>query len=68
VDIVQTPDSLRVLEINSGIMMEYFATRHPQGEALARRIYATLLEQMFAEPPIRTTPWPDNQRRPTDTL
>ncbi len=68
VDIVQTPDGLRVLEINSGIMMEYFATRHPQGEALARRIYATLLEQMFAEPPIRTTSWPDNQRRPTDTL
>ncbi len=53
VDIVQTHEGLRVLEINAGIMMEYFATRHPQGQALARRVYAALLERMFTDDTLR---------------
>ncbi len=62
VDIVETEEGLRVLEINSGIMMEYFALRHPQGEALARHVYTTLLHHMFPETSLPSTSLPHENR------
>ena len=48
---VQPHGEWRVLEVNAGIMMEYFSRKHPQGRELARRVYAALLQAMFAETP-----------------
>ncbi len=54
VDIVQTQEGeWKVLEVNSGIMMEYFVRRHPNGEAIARQVYATLLDLMFPQAVLR---------------
>lgn len=39
VDIAATPNGLKVLEINSGIMMESLAKNHPDGAAISRRFY-----------------------------
>ncbi len=53
VDIAQLADGdLRVLEVNSGVMMEHFARHHPQGEDLARRVYAALLDRAFDASPV----------------
>ncbi len=50
VDIVYTrAGEWKVLEVNSGVMMEYFSRRHPEGRSIARRVYAHLLDRMFAQ-------------------
>lgn len=66
VDIVELDDGeLRVLEVNSGIMMEHFVARYPQGETLARRVYAALLDQAFAPSlDIPPTPFPHSRHLP----
>ncbi len=48
IDIVEVEGSLRVLEVNSGIMMEHFANHQPANRATAKAIYARALEKMFA--------------------
>lgn len=65
VDIVETDEGLRVLEINSGVMMEHFARQHPQGETLARQVYAALLDHMFADIPLPTSSLSHNKRIPS---
>lgn len=48
IDIVEIDGSLRVLEVNSGIMMEHFIRHQPANRATAKAIYARALEKMFA--------------------
>jgi len=43
VDIVHTPAGPKILEVNSGIMMESLARHHPDGRALACRFYDRIL-------------------------
>lgn len=43
VDIVVTPAGPKILEVNSGIMMESFARHHPDGRAMAYRFYDRIL-------------------------
>lgn len=43
VDIVATHKGPKVLEINSGIMMESLVQCHPDGKALAHRFYETII-------------------------
>ncbi|MEX1071679.1 MAG: hypothetical protein WEC37_03545 [Anaerolineales bacterium] len=50
IDIVQVKDELLVLEVNSGVMMEYFVKHFAEGRALARGIYAHAVQKMFASP------------------
>jgi glutathione synthase/RimK-type ligase-like ATP-grasp enzyme len=47
VDIVEVQGKLSVLEINSGVMMEYFVRHMPDGRELAKGIYARAVEKMF---------------------
>lgn len=47
VDIVEAAGQLRVLEINSGIMMERLARLAPDGMNIARRIYDKIICAMF---------------------
>ena len=51
VDIVTTATDTtpRVLEINAGVMMEFLARTLPNGNALARDVYAAAIDAMFAE-------------------
>jgi glutathione synthase/RimK-type ligase-like ATP-grasp enzyme len=37
-----------VLEVNSGVMMEFLARTVPEGEAVARHVYAKAVREMFA--------------------
>lgn len=46
VDIIATPDGFKILEINSGIMMETFA-RTDAGRPLARRFYDRIVCRLF---------------------
>lgn len=48
IDIVRVNDELSVLEVNSGVMMEYFVKHFAEGRALAKGIYARAVEKMFA--------------------
>lgn len=48
IDIVDVAGSLAVLEINSGVMMEHFARRLPEGRQMAKDIYARAVARMFA--------------------
>lgn len=48
VDIVEANGELMVLEINSGVMMEYFVRYFEDGRALAKAIYAKAVARMFA--------------------
>lgn len=48
IDIVQAQGELQVLEINSGIMMEYFVRHFDTGRATAKAIYAKAVAKMFA--------------------
>lgn len=48
VDIVDVDGKLAVLEINSGVMMEYFVRDMTNGRELAKRIYARAVDLMFA--------------------
>jgi len=43
VDIVHTPAGPKILEVNSGIMMESLARHHPDGRAMAYRFYDRIL-------------------------
>jgi glutathione synthase/RimK-type ligase-like ATP-grasp enzyme len=48
IDIVDAAGSLAVLEINSGVMMEHFARRLPEGRQMAKAIYTRAIKKMFA--------------------
>lgn len=48
IDIVQENGNLQVLEVNSGVMMEYFVKHVEQGREIAKRIYAKVVQEMFA--------------------
>ena len=54
VDIVEANGELLVLEINSGVMMEYFVRHFPEGRAMAKRIYAKAVTHMFGGEPQRS--------------
>ncbi|HSI64276.1 MAG TPA: RimK-like protein [Candidatus Saccharimonadia bacterium] len=43
VDIAATPEGLKVLEINSGIMMESLVKIHPKGQSMAARFYDRII-------------------------
>lgn len=47
VDIVRADGELKVLEINSGVMMEYFVRHVGEGRARAKSIYAKAVARMF---------------------
>ncbi len=47
VDIIRTGDGYKVLEVNDGIMMEYFARHSEENRLLARDIYAKIVAAMF---------------------
>ncbi len=47
IDIIQTPKGHKVLEINSGLMMESLVKCLPDGRAIAKRIYSNTIEEMF---------------------
>jgi glutathione synthase/RimK-type ligase-like ATP-grasp enzyme len=47
VDIVDSSGDLLVLEINSGVMMEYFVRHTPEGRQKAKHTYAKALTKMF---------------------
>jgi glutathione synthase/RimK-type ligase-like ATP-grasp enzyme len=49
IDIIETGSERRVLEANSGVMMEHFAELAPDGYTLARTLYAKAVELMFAK-------------------
>lgn len=49
VDIVQAAGELKVLEINAGIMMEYFSRHFPEERERVKAIYAKALKEMFAQ-------------------
>lgn len=48
VDIVQSKGALLILEINSGVMMEYFVRHFDEGRAIARAIYSKAVSKMFS--------------------
>jgi len=48
IDIVEVDNELLVLEINSGVMMEYFVRHFDDGRAKAKAIYAKAVDKMFA--------------------
>jgi glutathione synthase/RimK-type ligase-like ATP-grasp enzyme len=47
VDIVQADGKQKVLEINSGVMMEYFVRHVENGREMAKGIYRRAIERMF---------------------
>ncbi len=47
VDIIETPDKLMILEINSGIMMENFALSDDDSYNTAKKIYSDAVESYF---------------------
>jgi D-alanine-D-alanine ligase-like ATP-grasp enzyme len=49
VDIVQTKGELLLLEINSGVMMEYFVRHFDQGLGMAKSIYSKAVSKMFQD-------------------
>jgi glutathione synthase/RimK-type ligase-like ATP-grasp enzyme len=48
VDLVEAGGKLMVLEINSGVMMEYYTKHFADGRATAKGIYAKAIAAMFA--------------------
>jgi len=48
IDIIRTKDGFRVLEINSGVMMEHFASSSDENYAKAKEIYKEAIGLMFA--------------------
>jgi glutathione synthase/RimK-type ligase-like ATP-grasp enzyme len=50
IDVVQVDDSWRILEINSGVVMEALGKAHPD---LVYAAYSTALDKVFGEPHIR---------------
>ena len=47
VDIAATSGGMKVLEINSGIMMESLVLTHPDGQAIAGRFYDRILSKIM---------------------
>lgn len=47
VDVIETVDGPRVMEVNAGLMMEFLARSVEGGEAIARRVYRRAFELMF---------------------
>lgn len=47
VDIIETDEGLKVLEINSGIMMENFSAENEDNYKIAQKIYGEAIEKMF---------------------
>jgi glutathione synthase/RimK-type ligase-like ATP-grasp enzyme len=50
IDIVQVDGELKVLEINSGVMLEYFTRHFPDQREKAKSIYAQAIKAMFESP------------------
>lgn len=48
VDIIETPEGLMILEINSGIMMESFALSCENNYKTAKKIYSDAVESYFS--------------------
>jgi glutathione synthase/RimK-type ligase-like ATP-grasp enzyme len=48
IDIVEVAGKLSVLEINAGVMMEYFTEHFPDQRAKVKAIYAKAVAEMFA--------------------
>ncbi|MGH2582514.1 MAG: ATP-grasp domain-containing protein [Anaerolineales bacterium] len=48
IDIVQVEGQKFVLEVNSGVMMEYFVRHFDDGRRIAKKIYAKAVDKMFA--------------------
>ncbi|MCR5716405.1 MAG: ATP-grasp domain-containing protein [Lachnospiraceae bacterium] len=48
VDIVEVDGTYRVLEINSGVMMEFFSRQSAETYAMAKEIYRDAIRKMFA--------------------
>ena len=48
IDIIQTANDYRILEINSGVMMEHFASSSLENYAKAKEIYREAIRLMFA--------------------
>ncbi|MCW5875936.1 MAG: hypothetical protein KIS85_03550 [Anaerolineales bacterium] len=48
VDIMESDGQLRVLEINSGVMMEHFVRSQPENREKAKAIYTRAIQRMFA--------------------
>ena len=49
VDIVETPEGLRVLEVNAGVMMEHFAGQNEETYGIAKSVYRKALIRSFED-------------------
>ena len=47
VDIIKTGDELKVLEVNSGVMMEFFSSMNENHYEISKRIYKSAIKKMF---------------------
>jgi hypothetical protein len=47
VDVARTPQSHKVVEVNSGVTLDRFAAQSPQHRATAVHIYAEALRRCF---------------------
>jgi glutathione synthase/RimK-type ligase-like ATP-grasp enzyme len=50
VDIIQTANLLKVIEINSAVTLEKVSASIPDGRPVAQKIYAEVVDAMFREP------------------
>ena len=48
VDVVETAEGLKVLEINSGVMMENFAGQDEESRQIAKEIYRDAIRKMMS--------------------
>ena len=48
VDVVETAEGLKVLEINSGVMMENFAGQDEESRSIAKEIYRDAVRKMMS--------------------
>lgn len=46
VDIAETEEGLKILEVNSGVMMEYFSAKSPENYQIAKEIYRKAIKTM----------------------
>ncbi len=49
IDIVESDDGFKVLEINSGVMMEHFSQQDEASYLLAKQIYRQAIDKMFRQ-------------------
>ncbi len=48
IDVIETQEGeLKVLEVNSGVFMQNFMKKHPNGRAIVKEIYAQAIEEIF---------------------